>query len=87
MGLICGRGRPPLPPAYTDPSGGSRVSPRKRNPEEQPLTAPILPEPGERLEFGKHRMKPKDAEAAPAWPSPTEVELRRDRERGLRKGD
>jgi hypothetical protein len=28
----------------------------------------ILPK-GERLEFGKHRQDPKDAETAPAWPA------------------
>lgn len=28
-----------------------------------------LPKPGERLEFGKHRIPAKDAETAPAWPS------------------
>lgn len=28
-----------------------------------------LPEPGERLEFGRHWLNPSDAEAAPAWPS------------------
>jgi hypothetical protein len=47
----------------------------------------ILPEPGERPEFGKHRQDPRDAETAPAWPSLSEVELRRERSRGLRKGD
>lgn len=28
----------------------------------------VLPEPGERLEFGTHRQAQDDAETAPAWP-------------------
>lgn len=40
----------------------------------------VLPAPGERLEFGKHRLNSPEAEAAPAWPSLTEVQARRDRE-------
>ncbi len=28
----------------------------------------VLPAPGERLEFGKHRQRSDDAETAPAWP-------------------
>lgn len=28
-----------------------------------------LPREGERLEFGRHRIPPEDAETAPAWPS------------------
>jgi hypothetical protein len=55
--------------------------------EEKRLHGPILPKKGERLEFGKHRMKPKDAETAPAWPSLKEVELRQERKSGQRKGD
>jgi hypothetical protein len=35
-----------------------------------------LPEPGERLEFGRHRLNIPEAEAAPAWPSLNVVEGR-----------
>lgn len=37
-----------------------------------------LPEPGERLEFGRHRLNTPEAEAAPAWPSLEEVTRQRE---------
>lgn len=37
-----------------------------------------LPEPGQRLEFGVHRLSEPEAETAPAWPSLAAVQGRRD---------